>query len=187
MPLLSKWLTKTRQARILGQVRGDVLELGCGNGTFYGLCRERIGNYVGVDYSEKVIAEASARFPEARFLKRNLESDELGFEAEFDCVLMIALIEHIFNQGFLLQQCARALRPGGAILLTTPTPFGNDVVHRIGAELGLFHKSAMDDHIVIYNKKRFQTAAREFGLSLGRYETFQLGCNQLAVLEKRAA
>ncbi|MEX0922810.1 MAG: class I SAM-dependent methyltransferase [Rhodovibrionaceae bacterium] len=185
MPLLSKSIARTRQSKALGLVRGDVLELGCADGRLYGLCRERIGRYVGVDYSETALARARERYPEANFLKRNIEHEELGFEAEFDSILMVALIEHIFNQGFLLGQCARALRPGGRIVLTTPTPFGNDVVHRIGAPLGLFHRSAMDDHIVIYNKKRLQTAAKEFGLVLDRYETFQLGCNQLAVLEKR--
>ena len=55
-------------------------------------------------------------------------------------------------------------------------------MHRTGARLGLFSKVAADDHIVIYNKKRFQILASDFGLSIERYERFQFGCNQLVIL-----
>ena len=103
---------------------------------------------------------------------------------KFDCVLMIAVIEHLFNQKFVMEGIAQVLKPGGIILITTPTPFGNDVVHRIGAALGLFAKIAVDDHIVIYNRHRFKILAKEIGLKLKLHKYFQFFCNQLAILEK---
>ena len=69
---------------------------------------------------------------------------------------MIAIIEHIWNQRFLFEQVLKNLKPSGKIVITTPTPFGNDFVHALGAKVGLFAKSAVDDHIMIYNKKRFK-------------------------------
>ncbi len=71
------------------------------------------------------------------------------------------------------------------LLVTTPTPFGNDIVHRLGAAIGLFAKAAADDHIVIYNRQRFEILAKEFDLKLERYESFGFGCNQLAILRIR--
>jgi 2-polyprenyl-3-methyl-5-hydroxy-6-metoxy-1,4-benzoquinol methylase len=98
---------------------------------------------------------------------------------------MIALIEHLFNQQHVMSEVANVLKPDGVVVVTTPTPFGNDIVHRLGAKAGLFAKSAVDDHIVIYNHHRFCIMAREVGLKLKYYRTFQLFCNQLAVLSLR--
>jgi SAM-dependent methyltransferase len=152
MELLSSHIANQRRAKVLAHVRGDVLELGCGTGRLYRECRGAVGRYVGIDVSKHAVEEAQRIFPDAQFLRRDIDRETLGFENEFDIVLMVALIEHVFNQGFVLQQSFRALRPGGSVVLTTPTPFGNDIVHRIGARIGLFHSGAMDDHIVIYNK-----------------------------------
>lgn len=184
MELLSSHIANQRRAKVLAHVRGDVLELGCGTGRLYRECRGAVGRYVGIDVSKHAVEEAQRTFPDAQFLRRDIDRETLGFENEFDIVLMVALIEHVFNQGFVLQQSFRALRPGGSVVLTTPTPFGNDIVHRIGARIGLFHSGAMDDHIVIYNKLRLGNAAREFGFTLAYHQRFQLGCNQLAVLQK---
>ena len=61
---------------------------------------------------------------------------------------------------------AAALKPNGRIVLTTPTVIGNDLVHRLGASVGLFSQDAQDDHIVIFNKRRFEVLANEVGLDL---------------------
>lgn len=97
---------------------------------------------------------------------------------------MIALIEHLFNQQHVMSQVVDALNPDGVVVMTTPTPFGNDIVHRLGGRFGLFAKAAVDDHIVIYNHHRFRIMANEVGLQVKAYRTFQFLCNQIAVLEK---
>jgi hypothetical protein len=85
-----------------------------------------------------------------------------------------------------MSEVVNALKPGGIVVMTTPTPFGNDIVHRLGASLGLFAKAAVDDHIVIYNHHRFSLMAIEVGLQLKSYQTFQFLCNQIVVLSKGA-
>jgi hypothetical protein len=85
---------------------------------------------------------------------------------------MIAVIEHIWNQKFLFEQIIEPLNPGGKIVITTPTPFGNDIIHHIEAALGVFAKAAVEDHIDIYNKQRFNNLAREFELRLESYKRF---------------
>ena len=69
------------------------------------------------------------------------------------------------------------------IAITTPTPFVNDIVHHFGVKFGLFAQSAVDDHMVIYNKVRFRNLANEFHLKIEVYKTFQFFCNQLVVLK----
>jgi hypothetical protein len=97
---------------------------------------------------------------------------------------MIALIEHIFTQEFLMHQVALALQARGTVVITTPTPLGNEVVHRLGPAGGLFDQSALDDHIVLSNRHRFRLLAAEIGLKLVYHKYFQFHCNQLAILAK---
>jgi SAM-dependent methyltransferase len=190
MALLTPHLTRARTARIAPYIRGDVLDLGCGShgtASIYEQYGERMTHYCGIERSEESVRKLSERYPSGRFFARDLDRDQLGLNRKFDCILMIALIEHLFNQQHVMSEVVNALKPAGIVVMTTPTPFGNDIVHRLGANMGLFAKAAVDDHIVIYNHHRFRLMAGEVGLELKSYHTFQLFCNQLAVLSKAAS
>jgi len=165
-------------------IYGDVLDLGCGDAFILRQFSSSINYYCGIEWSLKHIGSVLKRFPDAGIYRRNLDKDPLDLDRKYDVVLMVALIEHIWNQRFLFEQIVDHLKPGGKIVITTPTPFGNDIVHRLGAKLGLFAQSAVDDHMVIYNKVRFRNLASEFALKIEIYRTFQLFCNQLVVLKK---
>jgi len=184
MALLTNYLIDARMSRIAPHIRGDVLDLGCGRAEILDKYATKLDNYCGVEYSEEAVQSLRKAHPEATFFARNLDQDRLELGRQFDCILMVALIEHLFNQKHVMDEVASVLKPGGTIVLTTPTPFGNDVVHRLGATVGLFAKAAVDDHIVIYNHHRLKLLAKEIGLKLTRYYTFQLGCNQFATFTK---
>jgi SAM-dependent methyltransferase len=184
MPLLAPLIRRQRTAMVTPWIRGDVLEIGCQDAATLEQPTSELGRYVGTDIDEVALARARERYPDREFRCCDVESDDLGFREEFDTVLLVALIEHILNQRHLLEQCKRALRPGGHVVLTTPTPFGNDVVHRLGARVGLFHRTVEDVHVVIYDRRRLKAAATLVGLTLERHHYFQLRCNQLAVLRK---
>lgn len=186
MALLSSYLSSRRNAVIAPHVRGDVLDVGCQRGQLRDRLAGRIGRYVGIDLSEANLEEARRRHPDCEFRLLDLDDEPLGYEAEFDTIVLVAVIEHVFNLKHLGRNLARALRPGGRVVMTTPTPFGNDVVHRLGAALGLFARTAANDHIVIFNRKRFEIFAGEVGLVLTEHRRFQLGCNQMAILQRPA-
>lgn len=171
---------------VFPHVKGDVLDIGCQRGELREQLGDRIGRYVGIDLSPLHIAEARKCHPDCEFHLLNIDDEPLDYESEFDTVVMSAVIEHIFNLKHVGRNLARALRPGGQVVLTTPTPLGNDVVHRLGAALGLFARSAADDHIAIFNKKRLEIFAKECGLVLVGHRRFQMGCNQLALLRRPA-
>ena len=184
MALLTKYLINARMGRIAPHIRGDVLDLGCGRAEILEKYGTKLDSYCGIEYREESVQSLRNAYPEASFFSRDLDQDRLDLGRQFDCILMVALIEHIFNQKHVMDEVAKALKPGGTIVLTTPTPFGNDVVHRLGATIGLFAKAAVDDHIVIYNHHRLKMLANEIGLKLTRYYTFQLHCNQFATLTR---
>ena len=131
------------------------------------------------------VSQLAGRFPGANFISRDLGRQPLAFDERFDAILLIAVIENIWNQKFLSEQVIDSLVPDGKIVVATPTPFGNDMIHPFGAVLGVFARSAVDDHIVIYNRRRFRNLAREFNLRILKYARFQFFSNQLVVLEKQ--
>jgi SAM-dependent methyltransferase len=184
MPLLSEHIRNTRLAKAGPFICGDVLDLGCGSALVKTRFSEQIKRYVGVDRDETRVESLAEKFPDCEFHVRDLDRDRLDLGPRFDSVLMLALIEHVFNQKHLLGEVVASLKPGGKIIITTPTVFGNDVVHRMGSALGLFAKTAADDHIAIFNRRRLDILANEFGLRIAAYSRFELGCNQLAVLNE---
>lgn len=187
MGLLSLHLRRARMEKVRKFVHGEVLDLRCGQATMKQYFGSQITTYAGVERDRIRIRELKQTYSECRFYARDLDTDCLDISEKFDVVLMIALAEHLFNQRHVFEQAAAVLKPSGRIVLTTPTPFGNDFVHPLGARLGLFAQSAVDDHIVVYNKRRLKILAKEIGLILHHYKRFQLGCNQLAVLKKPEA
>jgi len=163
-----------------------VLDLGCGPATNLKLSPDKITSFCGIEYNESLVDELNSKYSNASFYQEDLEKDILDFGKKFDRVLLIAVIEHVFNQKHLFEQISHVLKPGSKIIITTPTVFGNDLIHRIGGKFGIFSKDASDDHIIIFNKMRFQILANEFNLRIEKYKKFQFGCNQLVILVKNS-
>lgn len=91
---------------------GALLDVGCGTQPYRALFRA--DRYVGLD-----IANAATR---ARGVA-DLFYDGGAFpvaDGEFDSVLCNQVLEHVFNPDPFVAEIARALRPGGHLLLTVP-------------------------------------------------------------------
>ncbi|MGI9621287.1 MAG: class I SAM-dependent methyltransferase, partial [Acidimicrobiales bacterium] len=138
MPYLSSYLSDARMARIVPHIRGDLLDIGCQRGQLRSQVAGQIDSYTGLDLSAEMIADARRLHPDAEFFTLDLDDQPLDFEDEFDTIVMSAVIEHVFNLKTLGTGLSKALKPNGRVVLTTPTPFGNDVVHRVGSAVGLF-------------------------------------------------
>ncbi len=97
-----------------------VLDLGCGNGRFYQVMKDKNIDYIGVDISEKLIEIAKKRFPKAKF--QVADALNLPFpDNYFDKVFSIAVLHHIPSKEFRLQslkEARRVLKPGGLLILT---------------------------------------------------------------------
>jgi len=97
-----------------------VLDLGCGNGRFYRLIQQKTNDYVGIDSSEELIAEAERQHPEASFKVAN--ALKLPFlDNFFDKVLSIAVLHHIPSKKFrekFFKEITRVIKPGGLLVLT---------------------------------------------------------------------
>ena len=96
-----------------------VLDIGCGNGRFYEFFKQKGVRYVGVDNSEKLIAAAKIKFPEADF--RVADALCLPFEEnEFDLAVSTAVLHHIPSKVYrrlFFKEARRVLKPGGCLVV----------------------------------------------------------------------
>ena len=97
----------------------DVLEAGCGEGYGADLLAGVAHRVVGLDYDESAVAHVRARYPRVDMRHGNLAELPLS-DGEVDVVVNFQVIEHLWDQGQFVTECARVLRPGGVLLMSTP-------------------------------------------------------------------
>lgn len=112
--------------RFIGDDIADVLEIGCGGGATARFLSDRRGiRVVGVELNPAVAERAS------RWLDRVIVGDVAEVElpdAAFDLVLALELVEHLPEPEVVLRRLARAVRPGGRMLLSVPNVGHHSVV-----------------------------------------------------------
>ena len=103
-----------------GMVAGRaVLDAGVGEGYGAALLASTAASVVGVDIEPDVIEHAAATYPSVRFQTADLVA--LPFPAaSFDAVVSFQVIEHLQRPREFVSECARVLRPGGRLILSTP-------------------------------------------------------------------
>jgi len=94
------------------------LDLGCGTGAMLSEL-EVVGDVVGMDSSPDAISYAS-RHNGARLLEGTVPGDLARIEGDFDCVLMLDLLEHLDDDLGSLRAASRLLAPGGILVVTVP-------------------------------------------------------------------
>jgi SAM-dependent methyltransferase len=114
-------------------LRGKVLDLGCGVGTFF----EYRPGTVGADVNPLLVKQCLTKGLEAHLM----EAGVLPFENHsFDSVVMDNVLEHIQSPEHTLQEVRCVLRPGGIILVGVPGKRGFD--------FDADHKVFYDEHLL---------------------------------------
>ncbi len=185
LPALSPnaWLRWDIVSRLLPPSAVDVLEVGCGQGGFGVRLAQRY-RYVGVEPDPVSYDVARTRLVAAGGggEVRNGDLSALDPEARFDLVCAFEVIEHIEDDQAALTEWAGRLRPGGALLLSTPA-----WEHRFGpADAMVGHFRRYDPPVL---RARLAAAGltdielRHFGTPLG----YVLEAGRNAVGKRRAA
>lgn len=95
----------------------DIIEVGCGAGW---LCPslKQFGRVTATDLSEHVLARASQRVPDVRFVAGDFMALDFGRGA-FDVVISLEVLSHVADQAAFVEKLNALLRPGGLMMLAT--------------------------------------------------------------------
>ena len=140
-----------------------VLELGCGDGFFGRMLKEKNMDYTGCDISEKALKIAKERGLDV--FKCDLD-DKIDFiDDSFDYVVMSEFLEHIIDSEKILKEAGRIAQKG--ILVSIP-----NIAYwkfRLQLVLGSFPKQwavAPQEHLRYWSVKDFTNTAGSLGFKI---------------------
>lgn len=155
---------------------GLVLDVGCGDAAVIEHCRQHRPNldFIGIDIRPLPGEET--------FLCADCRALPFADET-FDCVLMLAVIEHVPDQRIVLAETQRILRRGGVALITTPNPLYG-LAAAIAGRLGLKYREGYDNSISL---EQLSALAVDVGLRVDRAQGFVIAPfdNPLGPLEQK--
>lgn len=111
---------------------GPILDVGCGWGGMCRLLRENKYEYLGIDFESESLEYC-------RTLSLNVRPGSLsavaGQEGGYSAILLLGVFEHLHDHAELLDQAVKLLKPGGVLLILTPTARLYTVVARLRQRL----------------------------------------------------
>lgn len=148
----------------LDGVRGAVLELGCGGGSFLRALRQHRPDLavVGLDISARALMHARDRGA-TRVVRGDVE--RLPFaDGSVDAVVFFDVLEHVPHPDALLAEAARVLRPGGRLHGFVPCEGSLFTLHGVASRLGYSPKERYAGHIQRLTPNRLAALVTDAGL-----------------------
>jgi len=110
----------------------------------------------GLDLS---LPEKYKKYP--RYLEASAEA--FSFPVKFDGIFAGDLIEHLSNPGLFLQCCKKHLKPGGSLILTTPSAFN---LFNLAEKLTKREPTVNPDHTMYFNGKTLKKLLEKNGMAV---------------------
>jgi 2-polyprenyl-3-methyl-5-hydroxy-6-metoxy-1,4-benzoquinol methylase len=146
----------------------SVLEIGCATGALlYRLQAERPARLVGIDISDVAVSFGKKRY--GLDLRCTTLGDAGFSESEFDVILMLDVVEHVFDPERFFAEAIRCLKVGGAVFLRTPNANSYDVA---GVSWTYLHSGL--EHVQYLSYETISWLAKNYGLAVD--ELWSEGC-----------
>lgn len=147
--LLRTWHVKRKLKEIARDYPGEasVLDAGSGLGQYsWRMSRmNKKWEIRGVDINKDQVEECKSFFgrmdPDGRITFRTLDLTKLDDKVSYDIILSVDVMEHIQDDVLVFRNFHNALRPGGYLLISTPSDKGGSDVH------GEDEESFIDEHV----------------------------------------
>ena len=181
-PFLEEILCKLRFQKVIKSIPpgSRVLDLGCGfNGKLLKKIEEKISLGVGIDIS----VNSQNKSSKIKLIAHDLNYPLPFPENEFDVVTSLANLEHLESPQKSLEEIFRVLKPGGILLLTTPTLFAKPILECL-AFFRIISKKEIQDHKNYFTKNILKRYCKEIGFSSSRHRYFQLKMNNFLIAIK---
>ncbi|MDD4957444.1 MAG: glycosyltransferase [Candidatus Omnitrophica bacterium] len=114
----------------------SVLEVGCATGDIIAATEPARG--VGIDLSDRMIELAQSKYPDKSIEFISSPIEELGLDEKFDYIIMVDLLDHVYDVANVLRSVHRYCKPTTKLLITTINPWWSpvlDFMEKIGAKM----------------------------------------------------
>ncbi|MHB8132424.1 MAG: class I SAM-dependent methyltransferase [Mobilitalea sp.] len=145
-----------------------LLDFGCADGrTLLELYNQfKDGEYVGIDVSEELIAEAPQLPHNITLITADATNlPETAAENFYDVVTALAFIEHLQNPITALKEARRVLRKGGLLVATCPDPMWDKIS-------SLVRLQDNTDHVTDMNLNKMIDMMQKSGFDVVEYGRF---------------
>jgi SAM-dependent methyltransferase len=175
-------LTSLRAERLrvtLPELRGRVLDVGCGDNMLLRLYRQRTPS----DAAEKSVG--ADVFPWSSDILQITNSATLPFpDASFDTISYLACLNHIPERADALKEANRLLRPGGRVIATMIESFVGKIGHALWWYSEDKEREMHPDELMGLDVAEMEALLKEAGLTVTKHQKFGYGLNNLFVAEK---
>ena len=161
------------------------VDLGCGFTAT--LLRWVVGEFkvkkaIGLDLS----CNQSLATEKISFQEGDLNNEIVLPDNSVDMITSLAVLEHLSNARKNLQEVYRILKPGGRLVMTTPTPLSKPVLEFLSYKLGLINEDEVRDHKDYYNTIRLKEMLNSAGFAPEKIKasTFLFGLNNFVIAIK---
>ena len=152
-----------------------VLDMGCGNGSFLSLYRDRGWSLYGTDFSPTGIEIARSSYPEIEFILGDAQTsadDLLDQIGPVDLVISTEVIEHLYDPKAFLLTAYNMLKPGGVLVVTTPYHgYLKNLVMALTGQMDKHYTVLWDHgHIKFWSAKTLGKAIADTGFELVEFK-----------------
>jgi len=182
--LLTGYLRKARFRQAIPFIKGKtVLDIGCDKGQIIPFLPSET-RYIGIDSDRQSIEMAKKTYPNIEFLNQEITCDclqKLNLE-NVDTILLLAVIEHMEKPFQIIERLGLILKRGGHMIITSPLKQSHGILTMLSWIRIL--RNDKHEHISYIDHGTILDFSKVTRFRVKEYRKFQLGLNQLWVLER---
>lgn len=157
-----------------------VCDLGCGlEAAFLDYAADKIATGVGVD--DQVASGRQGRWERVH---ADLREPLPLQDAQFDHVVMLAVLEHLTEPEKVLREAHRVLAPGGSLIMTWPSSMVDPILNTLHALHLISDEMESDEHQKRIPVDTIQKLLQRIGFEKFLHRRFEFGLNNLIVASK---
>ncbi len=181
-PILEPFIRHFRFKKILSHIVAGsvVVDIGCGHTPHL---LNRLQHYIKNGYGIDPLIK-NQTFPTFKLLSQLLATKVPLATSMADFVTMAAVLEHLDEPAAILSEAYRILKPGGKLLLTTPSHLNKPLLEFLSFGLGLVSTREIGEHKRYFLKQELVASIRRAGFKKIKHQYFEFWLNNFIIAEK---
>lgn len=181
-PLLERTLRRLRLQKIVQHIpdHARVLDLGCGYDYYLlRLIAQRIDYGIAMDLSVQ-----PSHDEKIKTIEHDLNTLLPLPSNDVDVVVLMANMEHLSKPLVLLHEAYRVSKPGGLVIITTPSVYAKPLLEFLAYRLHVVSEPEIRDHKMYFNRGILRDYLQQAGFSNIHHRYFQFYMNNFVLATK---